>query len=1062
MSKTLHQVTPEQIADAMGKPHPTDEQCAVITAELQPQLVVAGAGSGKTETMSSRVLWLIANGIVNPQEILGVTFTKKAATELSERIFTGIAALQEAHLMPKNFEFAAPTVSTYHSYAQALVNEYGFTLGVEGPTEPMGATESWSLVKKLVEDYPGDAQNITSALSSLCRYIITFSGQCAEHLIEPADVISFLQEQIAYFEALPEAPEGKRPRMKDKTDYLFPLKERIVVAEIAQKFEDEKRIQGLVDFGDLIKLAAEIAINVKQAGEDQREKYKVVLLDEFQDTSFAQMELFEKLFGTEHAITAVGDPNQSIYGWRGASSGGMGRFAQNFVSKKYGRVPVSNLSTSWRNQTKILDAANKIVKPLATYGLDIAELESKPQSEQGNVKQARFETNAEESESIADFIEAKWNNKDTIRPAIAILCRKKSFYAEIEKALNARDIPCQILGLAGLLDTPEVIDLVSMLQAIDNPDEPEAIMRILMGARWQLGARDLKELKVLAQALQEESYKKRTSTENSQYIPETLDEYSLIDAIDALRTIDEDFVVKASKLSKEGYQRLKALAQHLAQLRTLQYLELPDFVYRVVKSMYLDLELKVVAQNSKIAMRHIHEFLNVSKEYFRRDAGSLSDFLSWLEIAKEQENGLEMPEPEANRDAVQLTTVHSAKGLEWDIVIIPQLSEGSFPDTPRATDWISDKGAVPWPLRGDAKDLPQWDPSTQSDQKSLVDSYLEHLKEPSKDHFYQEERRLAYVAFTRAKEFLLLTTSVYTGTTKKKREVSRFLDEICLSDADTLHWVTNEEAEEENPALDAEILVSQWPYDALGSRRQAINEAVELIKKYQGTSDTSFSDPHISTLFQNYETLRKKQAQDRPTNNIPLPSRLSASQIVELSSKPEELAARLRRPMPFKPNPRAKRGNSFHEWAQHYFEKAGDSLFDDVQELEEPAAADLEELIAIFENSEWAQKQAVAVEAPIELSLEDVTIPGRIDAIFKDQDGYTLVDWKTGVMPEGKNMESASLQLAIYRLAYAQLHNIDVNKIKACFYYINDNHAEYRDELASREELEQIVRNALS
>ena len=348
--------SPEELSAMLGESNsPTAEQSLIISSPLTPRLVIAGAGSGKTATMADRVVWLVANGWVRPEEVLGVTFTRKAAGELASRIRAKLAALARiAAADTGNTLFPAgllstdalePKVSTYHSYASGIVSDYGLRLGVERDVVLLGGAQSFQLASEVVEAFDGDYEHFRSAKSTLVKAVIQLAGECAEHLQDPAQVRGWLLERIAAFESLPYVAEAKKNPTQAAAELSAMLRTRASVADMVGRYTAAKRARGALDFGDLVALAARVASEIPVAAQTERQRYKVVLLDEFQDTSHAQLVLFSRLFGDGHAVTAVGDPNQSIYGFRGASAGQLFHFVREFPILVSGEGTVHSTGT---------------------------------------------------------------------------------------------------------------------------------------------------------------------------------------------------------------------------------------------------------------------------------------------------------------------------------------------------------------------------------------------------------------------------------------------------------------------------------------------------------------------------------------------------------------------------------------------------------------------------------------------------------------------------------------------------------------------------------------------
>lgn len=524
--------SPEELSGLLGEGNtPTPEQSAIISSPLAPRLVIAGAGSGKTATMADRVVWLVANGWVTPEEVLGVTFTRKAAGELASRIRSKLLALQRLAvkdngqgLFPEGLfssDALEPKVSTYHSFASGIVSDYGLRLGVERDVVLLGGAQAWQLASEVVEAYDGEYAHFRAAKSTLVKAVIQLAGECAEHLQEPEDVEAWLMARLAGFESLPYLADKPRNPPKAAADLAGMLRTRASVADMVGRYAEAKRARGALDFGDLVALAAKVAQDVPLAGQMERQRYKVVLLDEFQDTSYAQLVLFSRLFGGGHAVTAVGDPNQSIYGFRGASAGQLFHFVREFPVQTGGPegggwapAPTSYLTTAWRNGRSILAAANVMSQSLGRaaghsapagdrkVASEVPPLQPSPHAVDGSVVLGRFASDVEEAAALADDVLRYQVTDFELRPdgtaeppALAVLCRRRAQMEAVRRQFEARGIPYEIVGLGGLLDTPEIVDLVATLRVLADPGRSDALMRLLAGARWRIGPADLMALR---------------------------------------------------------------------------------------------------------------------------------------------------------------------------------------------------------------------------------------------------------------------------------------------------------------------------------------------------------------------------------------------------------------------------------------------------------------------------------------------------------------------------------------------------------------------------------------
>ncbi|SUA42323.1 DNA helicase II [Nocardia africana] len=382
-------ITPEQLAQALGLPPPTDEQSAVIAAPLGPTLVVAGAGAGKTETMAARVVWMVANRLVAPDAVLGLTFTRKAAQQLTTRIRTRLARLAGSPLLREidstgrlraTLVGSEPEISTYHSYAGRLLSEHGLLLPVEPSATLLTETQLWQLAHRVVTGWDGDLDTERTPVS-VTEAVLALSGQLAEHLVEPEQLAVAHRELERLVETLPPGPRQRGGPNQELRAIVKAQQDRVALLPLVARLGEELRRRGALDFGSQMSLAARLAATHAEVGAAECERFRLVLLDEYQDTGHAQRILLAALFGdraavgigaevpptdfaTRPAVTAVGDPMQSIYGWRGASAANLPRFTTDFPAAPNVAAPVLPLLTSWRNPPEALDLANLVAEPL--------------------------------------------------------------------------------------------------------------------------------------------------------------------------------------------------------------------------------------------------------------------------------------------------------------------------------------------------------------------------------------------------------------------------------------------------------------------------------------------------------------------------------------------------------------------------------------------------------------------------------------------------------------------------------------------------------------------------
>ncbi|GGK16967.1 ATP-dependent DNA helicase [Pilimelia terevasa] len=1073
--------TPVELAELLGLEHPpTDEQAAIISAPVAPLLVVAGAGSGKTETMAGRVVWLVANDHVRADEILGLTFTRKAAGELAHRVRTRLHQLDRRLGHPAREPDAGvggePTVATYHSYAARIVTEHGLRGGFEPAVRLLTEASCWQLADTVVRTYDGDLSEVERAPATVVADVLKLAGELAEHLVAPADLAEWTGEFLARVERLPGRVYA------DVRELLSRQGARRALLPLLHRYAARKRDLEAMDFGDQLARAAAVARDHSDVGRAERERFRVVLLDEYQDTSHAQVVLLRALFGGGHPVTAVGDPCQAIYGWRGASAGTLDRFPAAFPDAAGRPAPVRQLRTSWRNRPEILAVANTLSGPLRAAGARVAALAAAPRvadtvggrTARGHrgatVHCALLATYADEADWIADGVAHAWRAAARVRPdtppqaipvarrpTTAVLIRVRKMIPAIEAALRARGLPVEVVGLGGLLDTPEVRDVVCTLRALADPADGAALLRGLTGARWRLGPRDLVALHRRSRRLAAER-RGPAAADEPEVVTDRLDDATLSEALADLG--------EPGAYSPAGHARLTAYARELAALRRRLDQPLSDLVADVERTIGLDVEVAVRAGagtdgDAGLARAHLDALGDAAARFAAEsDAPTLTAFLSYLAAAEDEERGLSPGEVDVAEGAVQILTAHAAKGLEWDVVAVAGLTRHVWPGRVQGADhFLKGVGALPFPLRGDADGLPALDVTTPADQKELNESRKAFLAD-WEAHDEREERRLAYVAVTRPRRLLLASGHWWGEDVKRPRGPSAFLAEVraaCAAGAGVVdHWEPDPADDAVHP-LEAAATAGVWPADPLGARRPDLEAAAELVRAAlaagrpdtpggpaaAGEEEAESPDPVVrrwraDTLLLLAE--RERRSRRAGAVAVPLPAHLSVSQLVALRHDPQALARSLRRPLPRRPDPYARRGTAFHAWLERRF--GGDRLWD-VEELpgaaDEGAAGDaaLAGLRTAFLASEWADRTPADVEVPFATVVGGVVLRGRMDAVFADADGgFDVVDWKTGRRPAGPAAEAAAVQLAAYRLAWSQLARVDVARVRAAFHYV--------------------------
>ncbi|MEI7518340.1 MAG: UvrD-helicase domain-containing protein [Mycobacteriaceae bacterium] len=1066
--------SPVELAAALGLPEPTDEQAAVICAPPGPLVVVAGAGAGKTETMAARVVWLVANGYAEPGQVLGLTFTRKASGQLLRRVRSRLARLS-GYLGSE--APGAPTVSTYHAFAGQLLREFGLLLPIEPDARLLSETEMWQLAFDVVSHYPHPLP-IDKTPAAVTAMVRALSDELAEHLIDTGQLRDTHVELERLVHTLPAGPR-QRDTGPNRTllDMLANQTQRSLLVPLIDALHARMRAEKVMDFGSQMSAAARLASDCPQVGEQLRARYRVVLLDEYQDTGHSQRIALSALFGGGRddglALTAVGDPIQSIYGWRGASATNLPRFTTDFPRSDGSPAPTLELLTSWRNPPRALHLANEVSAEARRRSVAVQPLRSRPGAQPGTVLCALSNDEVAERDWLADHIAARYDaaaQAGQEPPSAAVLVRRNADAGPIADALSARGVPVEVVGLAGLLSIPEVAQVVSMLRLVADPTAGAAAMAVLTGPRWRLGAKDLAALWRRAVIL------------DGQRQP-VISAEQIIAAADAETASLADALADPGapeSYSEPGFARITALAAELTRLRGFLAHPVTDLVAEVRRVLGVDAEVRAArpVDADGTGTEHLDRLADVIAGYTERAHTDVAGLLAYLDAAAVVEKGLAPAEVSAAPGRVQILTVHAAKGLEWQIVAVPHLCARVFPSTALARTWLNDAGALPPLLRGDRAEqglhgVPVLDTSEVTDRKALETVIDAHRAELARRRI-DEERRLLYVALTRAEDTLLLSGHHWGSTGAKPRGPSDFLVEI----RDTIdasaqagdpcgvveHWAPEPADGEPNPLCDnvTEVL---WPVDPLRARgdveRGAAMVSATMAEPQRAAGDSDDCDDPDGWIA-DVDALLAERARAHQSRPVTLPTSLSVSALVDLDRDRDAAARRLIRRLPSRPDPHAILGTAFHDWVQRIY--GADRLFDldDLPGSGDAHTADADELQALqdaFTASPWAARTPIDVEVGFEMAIGNTVVRGRIDAVFGDPDGgVTIVDWKTGEPPADDDARRhVAVQLAVYRLAWAGLTGRPESEVRAAFHYVRSGRTVTPDVLLGAEELAALL-----
>jgi len=1014
---------PLEIQRAMGGRPPTVQQWRAISHPPTPCSIVAGAGSGKTAVMAARVVYLalVAEGRIPanhagafPSQVLCLTFTNKACEELTNRVRRATADLG----FPEGEE---ATVLTYHAFAARLLSEYGLMGGIEPGAQLLPDAQKWQLVTECVKDMKFDHEEVRNE-RYLVPKVLGLSDSCQNHLVD----IDALIERC-----LVDARDADE-------DIREAAQKRGELAQVAKRYQQEKANIHAIDYGDQISMAVRLTREYPEVGGRFRERYSTVLLDEYQDTNYAQAVLLRELLGPGYPVTAVGDPDQNIYAWRGANLFNILRFPQDFPSAT-GSADRQPLYVNFRSGSRILAVADEIIGKVPEERR-AGDKELRPHPDRGDGRVLAFTATDERAEAlkIAEMIKAEVG-EDEAWDRVAILCRKKRLFGPIAEILRTEGVPVEIVDLGGLLKMPEIVDVLAWLQLLNDPARNVALARILLGPRWRIGYRDLAILS-------------RWATGKNKALEEELDDDSMSTSVqfsllEAIEHLDEE---PMEGVSAEGRGRLSVFRDEFASLRRSAHGPLGDLVARIAERSGLMRELEAAetsaADNARLNLLnfvdHVTNFTPVVGET------SLSTLVDYLLTAEDSEDDL-APAQSSDSNTVKMLTVHKSKGLEWDVVFVPGMAErgnsGMFPDVSRQPDPATQAQTLPFELRGDRDNLP-----LRADYKDTK-SYKDALRERG----LEEERRLCYVALTRARDLLVVSSAYWYQGPKAPFAPSGFFQQI--SERNDCEVVAEAQCPEENPLIEfrsqrahewpppgriddeSELFPDGW-HDAATLETDDLRQRAESL----GAGVLAGFDGQLAA---DLERAALIDSRTRPTSAVVLPSSLSVSALVSYVGCPKRFYWTSIRPLPRKPNPKARLGSEVHKWIEQ--QSRGQATLIDLDEVaslpdmapgESFGVPDAErQLKDAFLDSRFAETAPLYTERPFMLMVEGLIIRGRIDAIFGEQDGaWEVVDYKTGRVP-GHDSDRLGLQLDLYALACMDVWGKKPRDLTLSFYYLAAN-----------------------
>ena len=942
------------------------KQLEAIKHPLAPLMIIAGAGTGKTFTLENRIVYMIQKYNVDPKNILTITYTEKAANELKFRLLNKVG--QKVHPM---------FIGTFHSFCYKLMKDF-FRNNATASILIDQSEAVHMLLERYDDFYPLLSDEFSlNPKAAVIESFIPFFNRIRDELI---DIKTIDYENLEKF-------------YENNQELFFQLKDLLRIYPIFQKWKKENNF---IDYNDMIKDAYNSLKNDKAVLNDVRNKFKHIIIDEFQDNNYALNEIARLISGKNESITVVGDDDQVIYSFRGANAFNISTFENTYKSNN--QYKTITLETNYRSSQPILDLANHSIK----NNKERKEKSLWSNSTLSEIKPVLF--NGEKNDQIT-FISDKINQlkKDFPYKEMAILCRTHQQSIQIIDHLNSLGIPNRS-SKRNLFNIAQVKDLLAWIQLIAKGKYYEiALFRILKNKSGYENAH----------IFFNKSWEENKSGLNS----ETIKTDKASKFINEITLIIEYFKRIAHKRSAgeivwELCEKLKILKN-----KSRRYL---------LQDQYEILNISSIISNAQKFSNNTNNKKNDNIFRFNR---FLEDIMT--------SGGLPSLEPAINKDydAVTINTVHGVKGGEFEIVFLPFQRSASFP-----LNFKSEKKI---------KNPPD-----------ILLNYENYTDLSPKEHHYQEERRLFYVAITRAKNLLYILAPTKATSKFVKELPEEMMDKKTTNNQEDKHILRSE----------LKIKYSKMMQDALSENQYAIIKELanilSIIDKYENNENYVLDNSELHQQL-------KSDLKTTFTPEIPNQISLSASAIETYLACPLKYRmSKIDKIPQTSSKPELVFGNIIHKVLQRFHEKDKNlneqralrllneewqsGMFEYKIREEKFKTQGIEMLTHYVKNISKSPPNVIATELNFTFQLNDITIAGTIDRLDKE-DGIVITDYKTS---KSSTKAKTSLQLAIYSLFLEQTEDLVLRGIPEIskLYFLRDfedpikEHAFSIDELRDTEQ----------
>lgn len=915
------------------------EQTEAVKHTTGPLLIVAGAGTGKTTVITRKIAYLIEQGLAKPEEILALTFTDKAAGEMQERVDL---------LLPLGYYDM--WISTFHSFCERILKSHGLDIGLPNNFQLLNEVQQWILVHRNFDKFDLNYYRPLGNPNKFIDALISHFSRCKDELISPSDYLKYAQELRLETD---EPVKGKKTRREDVDET-----EITRIEELANAFHVYQKLlrdNGFLDFGDLINCTVELFQKRPKVLKCYQDKFKFIMVDEFQDTNYAQYQLVKMLAGERGNLVVVGDDDQSIYKFRGASVSNILKFKENFQESKQ-----IALVGNYRSRQEILDLAYNFIQANNPDRLEIKldinkKLKSGSDEKAGEVRVLEGQDLSEELDCVAKkILELKNNGTVQSWNDFAVLIRANNQADELLPVLDSYNIPYTYFANRGLYKKPIVLDVLSYMRVLDNTHDSSSLYRVLTLPPFRLTHHELSTL------LQYSSQK-------------TLTLYETLLAAQTFAELSEEARKKLGQL-------LAFLSKHSQMLKSSTATEI---MVETVAVLGLEEKLKEDSQNGNESRELLDQFYKRVEEFEKQsEQRSLHDFLQALNLEMQAGNdgGIKF-DPNLGPESVKVLTVHSAKGLEFKCVFVINMVDQRFPSRKQ-----------PDPI-----EIP----------KQLIKEIL-----PEGDFHLQEERRLFYVALTRAKTHLYLTWAKDYGGARAKKP-SQFLVETGLVPSEKVSKATgkvvftktNGNGDRKEKTQVYHKLPSAFSYTQLTDFESCPlkYKYVHFLKlPWPGSHHMSFG----STIHKTFEEFLKIYKNNQDLKQMDLFGQTPAQN-----------------PLP-----------EFKLLEQFYQKYWIDDWYPSKKEKEGYRKLGWKMLETFHANLSEQQPTPKYIEKFFKLKLQDFEFRGKIDRADQTKQGLEIIDYKTGKTPKNKKDVD---QLKIYQWAAQEFLKEKVGSLK--YWYLQDN-----------------------